>query len=269
MSTKKNIPFLKWAGGKRWLMESHSSLFDFSYERFIEPFLGGGAVFFGLQPRRAILSDSNDELINVYSVIKHDWELLVSKLKKHHKKHDFDYYYKLRSSKPRSDVGRAARFIYLNRTCWNGLYRVNRKGEFNVPIGTKSSVFQEEDDFEFISKLLRNVTLQSCDFEKTISMAKKGDFLFVDPPYTVLHNKNGFVKYNESIFTWSDQCRLKDAVEAACSQGAKVMVTNASHASIVDLYSGVGEITTLKRKSTISGSVASRGKYEEVVIKCF
>ena len=267
---KENIvPFLKWAGGKRWLVDRYAHYLDVEYERFIEPFLGSGAVFFKLTPASAVLCDKNIQLIETYSSIRDEWESVQQYLREHHSRHDKDYYYKVREKKLKIPAARAAQFIYLNRTCWNGLYRVNLSGKFNVPIGTKNNVVLPTDDFSLVSKLLENVELLAGDFELALTKAGVGDLVFIDPPYTVKHNYNGFVKYNESIFSWEDQLRLKESVVAAISRGAKIIVTNACHESIKDLYEGVGEIVTLTRSSVIGGNGAARGKYEEVLIKCF
>ena len=263
------LPFLKWAGGKRWLVDDHIDVFNFEFDRFIEPFLGSGAVFFKLQPNEAILSDKNADLINAYEVIKSDWKKLTEYLKRHHAKHSNEYYYKVRATKPRTDIGKAARFIYLNRTCWNGLYRVNLNGQFNVPKGTKKNVLLESDNFEAIAKSLQNTKLKTSDFQSTMEEAKHGDFVFVDPPYTVKHNNNGFVKYNESIFTWEDQVRLRNCVAECAQRGVKVIVTNAYHSSIKELYKGVGDFLKLSRSSVISGKPDGRGTYEEILIKCY
>lgn len=263
------LPFLKWAGGKRWLTESHRHLITRRYQRYIEPFLGSGAVFFKLQPPSAILCDKNSQLIETYGAIRDDWEKVSDHLRLHHRKHNKEHYYRIRSAKLRTPATRAAQFIYLNRTCWNGLYRVNLQGKFNVPIGTKTNACLATDDFEKIARSLQNAVLSADDFEVPLSAAGIGDFVFIDPPYTVKHNYNGFVKYNESIFSWDDQVRLRDAVVAARARGADVLVTNACHQSIKDLYAGVGEHEVLVRSSVIAGKARSRGKYEELIIKCF
>lgn len=262
-------PFLKWAGGKRWLVDKHADLISLGSMRLIEPFVGSGAVFFGLKPSTALLSDKNARLIESYQAIKDDWKDVVEWLDIHQLNHCPEYYYEVRSLDFDSIAERAAQFIYLNRTCWNGLYRVNKLGQFNVPIGTKQTVRLSTDDFGAISNALKNVELVTGDFECTLTKAGVGDFVFVDPPYTVKHNHNGFVKYNESIFSWDDQIRLRDQVSLAVARGAEVLVTNACHESITSLYEGVGEIRTLSRSSVIAGSADARGKYEEVVIKCF
>ncbi|TGL17912.1 Dam family site-specific DNA-(adenine-N6)-methyltransferase [Leptospira yanagawae] len=264
-----NLPFLKWAGGKRWLIDKYGDKFFSNPDRLIEPFVGSGAVYFGLSPKRAILCDKNADLINTYQAIKDDWQTVVKHLKIHDRNHSYEYYYKLRSQKNRSYAAKAAQFIYLNRTCWNGLYRVNRKGEFNVPMGSKTKVVMDTDDFEKISKQLTNAKLLSGDFTLAINQAKQGDFVFADPPYTVKHNNNGFVKYNEGLFSWDDQIRLRDSLQEAIKRGAKVLVTNAYHSSVRSLYQGMGEIMKLNRPSIIAANSSARGIYEEMVIKCY
>lgn len=259
-------PFLKWAGGKRWFVEQYANLLQIEYNRYIEPFLGSGAVFFHLMPKTAILSDSNKELINTYKAIKKNWPLVYRYLKEHHKRHSKKYFYTLRKSTTRSVESAAARFIYLNRTCWNGLYRVNRSGAFNVPIGTRTSVIFENDDFEQISEYLKNAKLYSCDFEKIIDMAGKNDLVFVDPPYTVSHNNNSFIKYNEKLFSWNDQERLCKALERAKTRGVKIIGTNACHEKIKNLYKNSFILKTVARNSLISGKKDARGTFEELII---
>lgn len=267
--SKSLTPFLKWAGGKRWLVEKHGENLNIEFTRYIEPFVGSGAVFFSLAPANAIVSDRNARLIEAYQCIKTDWQAVYTQLRQHHRKHCAAYFYEVRSKVYRKPVNRAAQLIYLNRTCWNGLYRVNKRGEFNVPVGTKTSVLLPSDDFESISDVLQNVELVCGDFEQSIDRAVMGDFVFIDPPYTVKHNLNGFLKYNESIFSWDDQIRLRDAVVRASRRGAKVLVTNACHDSVKKLYADVGIISTVSRASVIAGSAAARGKYEEIIVKCF
>lgn len=263
------IPFLKWAGGKRWLVAKSPELFDIPFTRYVEPFLGSGAVFFHLAPKRSVLTDRNSELITTYSAIRDDWRAVWTRLRRHHRHHSKDYYYQLRSSTPRSPAGIAARLIYLNRTCWNGLYRVNLSGAFNVPIGTKTDAIYETDCFESVSQMLKSASLKSCDFSKTLDNTGDGDFVFVDPPYTVRHDNNGFIKYNDSLFSWEDQERLRDAVVDSRARGARVLVTNASHPSIEKLYRGIGQHVRLSRSSVIAGASEFRGPCHEMAIKCF
>lgn len=259
------LPFLKWAGGKRWLMPLAMELQGHCKGQYIEPFLGSGAMYFGLRPERALLSDRNSELIETYRAIADDWRKVRLRLAEHDRAHCAEYYYKVRSSSPTSAAGRAAKFIYLNRTCWNGLYRVNKKGVFNTPIGTKSRATLETDDFESVSELLRTACLSDGDFESQIDRASQGDFVFADPPYTVRHQYNGFIKYNEQLFSWADQERLRAALYRAKNRGAVVMCTNADHASVRELYQGDFRVFSLSRYSAIAGAGGTRGKYAEIV----
>jgi DNA adenine methylase len=258
--------FLKWAGGKRWLVASHAEILSLKFRRYVEPFLGSGAVYFHLQPKRAILADVNAELINCYSVIRDQPRAVLKVLAKHQRLHSVSHYYEERSRQRRSPVQRAAQFLYLNRTCWNGLYRVNLRGEFNVPIGTKSSVLLPTDDFELTSKLLRSAKLYTQDFELTLENTGEGDFIFADPPYTVKHNLNGFLKYNESIFSWDDQRRLCSVLSKAKRRGAKILLTNADHESVRELYRGLGNCKVLSRHTVLSGDPAYRGKATELCV---
>lgn len=261
-------PFLKWAGGKRWLAQRYLHLFPSSFIQYIEPFIGSGAIYFSLAPEYAVLSDSNEELINAYEQVRDNWRAIQAGLRAAHARHSEEFYYDVRRSVPSNEIEKAIRFIYLNRTCWNGLYRVNRSGNFNVPIGTKSKV-DMDDDFASLSSCLKKSVLAKLDFEASMEHAGSRDLIYVDPPYTVRHNNNGFVKYNEVIFSWADQIRLRDAVRSAIRRGAFVIVSNADHPSIRELYSGMGEIIGLSRASVISGLGEGRGRYGEVLIRCF
>lgn len=259
-------PFLKWAGGKRWLFESRQFALPKFDGRYIEPFLGGGAVFFENQPANAILSDANNRLIELYIVIRDHLNEFEGLIREHALLHSRQYYYELRAEELATPVRRAAQFFYLNRTCWNGLYRENLRGQFNVPIGTKQTVIFEADDFPAWSKALHRSVLLHRDFEVAIDEAQAGDFIFVDPPYTVRHNMNGFVKYNQNIFAWQDQVRLRDALLRAAERGALFAMTNADHESIRELYAGVGQQRQLNRHSVIAGKAAHRGHSTELLI---
>lgn len=266
MTELATTPFLKWAGGKRWLWRQCGHLFTQGFKKYYEPFLGGGAVFLNLQPTEALLSDANEELINVYVQIRDHWRAIQNRLHVHHRNHSRDYYYEIREIPPGDELDRAARFLYLNRTCWNGLYRVNRSGKFNVPIGSKSEVIMESDDFSKISRILNGVEIKKMDFAEAISRAKKDDLVYVDPPYTVNHNLNGFLKYNEKIFSWHDQERLAEAVKNAGRRGAKVIVSQADHASIRDLYLGIGKISPISRTSVLAANPSKRRQTTELLI---
>ncbi|WP_254916291.1 DNA adenine methylase [Achromobacter denitrificans] len=267
MATVNNTsPIFKWAGGKRWLVSKYRDLFPSTYSRLIEPFAGGAAVFFALKPERAWLNDVNTDLINAYQVISHSWEAVLSLLVKYQKKHSPEFYYDVRSSRPRTDLMKAVRFIYLNRTCFNGLYRVNLKGEFNVPMGSKTSVLLPEDNFELVGQRLKSARFTSEDFENVINQAGVGDFVFADPPYTVRHNNNGFIKYNENLFSWADQVRLRDAVFRAKKRGAVVLVSNADHECLHELYSGSDRCVSVERRSVMAASSMNRKQTTELLI---
>ncbi len=259
-------PFLNWAGGKRWLAAKKLSYFPKSYATYYEPFLGSGAIFFALSPSKAVLSDTNQELILTYKSIKSDWRSVLSYLQQHQKNHCSDYYYTIRGQIPDDKYQRAARFIYLNRTCWNGLYRVNKQGQFNVPIGTKTRVVMSEDDFKLIAMRLRHCQIFCSDFERIIDLAGCDDLIYVDPPYTINHSDNGFTKYNEKLFDWDDQGRLRDALARARYRGAKVVVSNAYHYSIRELYEGLFTLVDLSRFSRISGNNCGRKLGKEYLI---
>lgn len=258
-------PFLKWAGGKRWFTSRYLDSLPKTYNRYIEPFVGSGALFFALEPKEAVIGDINKPLIETYMAIKDNWELVLEHLQTHSVSHSKEYYYSVRATLPETIHQRAARFIYLNRTCWNGLYRVNKAGNFNVPIGTKTNIILDTDDFKKLAELLENTTIMHSDFEAIIDSAQEGDLVFADPPYTVKHNNNGFVKYNEDMFKWEDQVRLRDAIVRATERNVKIIVTNANHSSIVELYSNFKR-KVISRASVIAASSNNRGKYEELII---
>tara|TARA_B100000965_G_scaffold263886_1_gene222789 strand:- start:5528 stop:6370 length:843 start_codon:yes stop_codon:yes gene_type:complete len=260
-------PFLKWAGGKRWFAARFLELIPEHYDRYVEPFLGSGAVYFALKPDCALLSDINDDLIDCYIALRDAPSEVEKILNKHHNKHCKKYYYDVRKSKPKNKIQKAAWFIYLNRTCWNGLYRVNKQNQFNVPIGTKTNVILPTDDFTYIGSTLSTATILHQDFEKTIDATGRGDFVFVDPPYTVKHNHNGFLKYNDKIFSWEDQIRLRDSINRAAKRGAKILLTNANHHSVNEIYSGIGEHLVVSRASVLAGSSQHRTRTEELVIR--
>ncbi|PWF48810.1 DNA adenine methylase [Massilia glaciei] len=261
------LPFLRWAGGKRWLKYYYADLFPSKVDRYVEPFLGSGAVFFGIEASSAVLSDTNIDLIDAYRAIKEDWQSVVSQLAKHARKHSEDYYYAQRASIPRLLTNRAARFIYLNRTCFNGIYRVNQRGKFNVPIGTRSSVLLDTDDFERVSKHLQSAELIASDFQSILQATFPGDFVFVDPPYTVAHNTNGFLKYNEKIFSWDDQIRLHSSLQELSGRGVDFILTNADHPSIANLYSHDFCINRVSRNSNIGSLVECRNRITELIIR--
>ena len=190
-------------------------------------------------------------------------ELLV---RNHAARHSKEYYYKTRELTFDGVLDRAAQFLYLNRTCWNGLYRENLQGKFNVPKGTKDSVIFATDDFGAWAKVLAGADVKCSDFEQAIDDAETGDLVFVDPPYTVRHNLNAFVKYNQRLFAWDDQIRLREALERATLRGSHVVMTNADHESIRELYRGFGNHYSISRSSKIAGDVSFRTATTELLI---
>lgn len=262
-------PFLKWAGGKRWLVQRYAHLLPESSGRYVEPFLGGGALFFHLTPADALLADRNAELIGSYRALRDDPIAIRDLLQEHQEQHSADYYYRVREALPGDRLGRAARFIYLNRVCFNGLYRVNRAGVFNVPIGSKQLVEFNLPYLQEVAKVLRRVSLHVADFERTIGQAKRGDFLYLDPPYTVAHNTNNFVKYNAPLFSWDDQVRLAKVARKAARRGVMVMISNADHATIRALYEKDWKVIKVDRFSRIAGDAGQRRGTSELLIRNF
>lgn len=260
-------PFLKWAGGKRWFVQKHADLLPKAFDRYIEPFLGGGSVYFHLRPTRAVLGDTNPELIAAYQGIQKNWKGVMRSLQYHDRQHSDDYYYLVRGKRPTQAVPRASRMIYLNRTCFNGIHRVNLKGDFNVPRGTRDTVIFDTDRFDEMSMLLSTADIRLSDFESLIDEARKGDFVFADPPYTVRHNFNGFVRYNETLFSWLDQERLAKALIRARTRGVSIVSTNANHSSVRNLYAGNGfRLITTSRFSSISANSEYRSQFDELIV---
>src|ERR1035438_9470931 len=245
-------PFLKWPGGKRWLTQHVLGLLDgCSYQRYFEPFLGGGALFFALQPKMAVLSDVNSDLINVYAQVRYRPHELIRRLKELPvNKTTYDYF---RSAKPHLHVDRAVRFLYLNRTAFGGMYRLNEQGSFNVPFGGGQRTPEplwNENLLVNASKALKGVQLQNGDFQELLAGAGPGDLVYCDPTYTVAHNNNGFVRYNERNFSWDDQKRLANTCQRLAREGATVFVSNADHDDIVRLY-GPRRVYRLDRMSVL------------------
>ena len=259
-------PFLKWAGGKSWLFRDGRFKMPSFSGTYREPFLGGGAAFFAQQPPVSLLSDSNSSLIELYQAVQNTPKELEEALVLHSNNHSNEYYYETRAKEFTTSIERSAQFLYLNRMCFNGLYRVNNSGKFNVPIGSKNKVILDNDNFVGWSARLKNVVLEVMDFETAIQKAAKNDLIFADPPYTVRHNLNGFIKYNQKIFLWEDQIRLRDCLKEAVNRGADFVLTNANHESIRDLYSEFSNIIEIERRSSIASDNKFRGNYSELII---
>ena len=258
-------PILRWAGGKSWLVKQLHRFLPKTFNNYHEPFFGGGAVFFNLRPpNQSFLSDVNPGLINAHSQIREDPAGVLGVLEGF--RNTVDDYYRIRATVFSCPVEKAAQFIYLNRTCFNGLYRVNYEGAFNVPYGFKNyRLLFEPARFRRLSGLLRQAILSCGDFEDSLSNIEEGDLVFLDPPYTISHIKNGFVKYNGKLFSWEDQERLMSFIEKVRSRGASYILTNAKHESIRILFGQKDTPISVCRSNVIGGRGAARGPIEEYV----
>ena len=263
----KAKPFLKWAGGKRALLPEIKKRMPDDCGKYFEPFVGGGALFFSKLPDSAVLSDKNKELINCYRQVKDALDEVIDLLKL--MKYNKDEYDKIKLSISTDPVERAARFIYLNRCCWNGLWRVNSKGEFNVPFGKYDDpTIYDEKVLTSASLALQSTELLTGDFVSKSRNAKSDDFVYFDPPYTVKHGNNDFRAYNEKIFSWKDQERLARQAKKLAEKGVNVMISNAKAREIRDLYEGF-TIDEVSRTSTISGEKKGRGLVKEFIITSY
>jgi DNA adenine methylase len=250
-------PLLKWAGGKRWLAPTLVEMISrVRFTRYFEPFCGGAALFFQLAPARAVLSDTNADLINCYRQIKTNPESVIAALRRF--RNSQNDYYAIRCMRPRVACTRAARVLYLTTLAFNGIYRVNLRGEFNVPYGYKTHLKPcDAARIRAASRLLRKARLLVGDFEDVVSEAKAGDLIYFDPPYTVAHGNNGFIKYNEVILQWEDQLRLARVATATAKKGCKVIVSNASHPSVRKLYTQFTR-ESVRRASLMAASATNR-----------
>ncbi|MFT4245129.1 MAG: DpnII family type II restriction endonuclease [Micrococcaceae bacterium] len=272
----KPKPFVKWAGGKRQLLKQFKELdlyppntYDRMDNKYFEPFLGGGAVFFDLLPERAILSDSNRELITTYKVIRDNVEELILSLKEH--VYEKEYYLKIRAQNVEelSDIEVASRFLFLNRTGFNGLYRVNRKGQFNVPFGRYTNpIICDEVNLRAVSKTLQRVAVEVKDYRKVLEKAKKGDFIYFDPPYYPVNETSYFTSYTSDKFLKEEQKELRDVFVKLHRRGCLVMLSNSDTPLINDLYSGIEgiKVNKLFAKRSINAKAAKRGKVTEVLV---
>ncbi|MDR2405967.1 MAG: DNA adenine methylase [Deltaproteobacteria bacterium] len=272
-------PFLKWAGGKRQILPIiHENLpEDIQSLLYFEPFVGGGALFCDLRPRNAVLNDFNPDLILCYRVIRDDAEDLVKALKVHKELVSKEYYYQIRDldKNPRvfskmTDVEKAARLIFLNKTCFNGLYRVNSSGYFNVPYAyySKPIIFIEPNLLAFHMFLNQaNVTIRNEDFEEALTDAGKGSFVYFDPPYHSPEKKN-FTKYQKGDFREDDQVRLSQVYEDLSKRGAKCLLSNSDTPLIRELYQGKGyNIIEVQARRFINANPTGRGSVSELLIR--
>ena len=271
----KAKPFVKWAGGKRQIIDKLLKYSPVDYKTYYEPFVGGGALLFELQPKRAVINDYNSELMNVFECIKDEdkFSNMCNELNKHETNHSEEYYYKIRDldrNKTKynklEDYKKAARTIYLNKACFNGLYRVNSKNEFNVPFGKKIKVNTYDGPNLGIIHCLLNffdIKLMSVDFEEAVKTAKKGDFVYFDPPYD--SDTTTFNSYTEEGFGKSEQIRLSEVFKDLDKRGCYVMLSNHNSSLIRKLYNDYN-IHQITAKRNINANGKKRGKVEEVII---
>lgn len=259
-------PFLKWAGGKTQLIPELAKLIPLQYNKYIEPFIGGGAFFFFLNPEKSIISDSNAELITTYKAVRDNVEAVIKLLSKY--KNEETFFYKIRSldTAKLTDIERAARLIYLNKTCFNGLYRVNKKGEFNVPFGKRYNNFLNKETLRDASEFLQNTKILNSDYLKTLQKhAKPGDFIFLDPPYYPVGKFSDFKRYTKEFFYHDDQVKLRDEFDRLVQLGCHVLLTNSDHPTILELYNNY-EIRIIETKRLISSNPETRVGKDIIVI---
>lgn len=262
-------PFLRWAGGKTWLTKHIEEFLPTEFNNYFEPFIGGGAIFLHLKSNgyiknKSYLSDSNRDLINAYRIIKSNPNDLIKLLQEF--KNTEEEYYKIRKASFDNNIENASKFIYLNKTSYNGIYRVNSKGEYNVPYGhRKTKELFDFDNILKISEMFEKTYFSVTDFKRKCGDTKENDFIFLDPPYTVAHENNGFIQYNQSLFSWQNQIELAQILESLEQKRTHFVLTNASHTSIDELYQ-TGNKNILTRASTIGGTGAKRTNYNEIII---
>jgi DNA adenine methylase len=261
----KNAPILlKWPGGKRALLKHLLSFAPSTFQHYYEPFVGSGAMFFTLAPAKATLSDSNEELTNCYIQVRDYPQAIIEMLAK--MRNTREDYYLIRESTFIDPIERAARFIYLMTLSFNGLHRVNRQGKFNVPYNHKTHLDPCDREKIFQASLaLSCASIAHCDFEQAVESATCGDFVYFDPPYAVSADSCRFIKYNDVLFSWKDQIRLARVACHLASRGCHVLVSNASHHTILELYQDHGfHMHPITRFSVI----AAKSKYRGNTVEC-
>lgn len=267
-------PILKWVGGKRQLLSDIMPMIDKKCSTYVEPFVGGGAVLFELQPKRAIINDYNAELINVYTVVRDNCEELIVALEEHEKKNTSDYYYEIRALdretiyEGMSNIEKAARIIYLNKTCYNGLYRVNAAGQFNSPYGKyKNPNIVNATVLRAMSKYLQksNITILNGDYKEALRGLRKGAFVYLDPPYMPISSSSSFTGYTEGGFSYQQQVELRDECDKLRKKGIHFLQSNSDCPEIRELYRDY-EIKTVQAKRSINSNAEKRGEINEVLI---
>jgi len=274
MNTKNTAhPFLKWAGGKRQLLPELLRRVPATYKTYHEPFLGGGAMFFALSPERAVLSDANRLLVETYEIVGGQVEALVRSLaglKRKHVEEGLAHYLSVRKKIPLTDVSQAARMIYLNKTCFNGLYRVNKNGGFNVPMGKwkKLPEICDEENLRACSQILRsNIELCCRDFRVALLEPSEGDFVYLDPPYVPTSKTANFARFTSEGFGPNDQRDLATAVKLLKERGVQVLVSNAGNQTVRDLYPApLFKVEEVAAKRKINCQSGRRGDVVEYLI---
>lgn len=254
---------LKWPGGKRALLKYLMPFVTDDFHRYYEPFVGSGALFFALAPQNARLSDKNEELINCYIQVRDNPKEVIACLEG--MKNTREDYYKIRASAPNDPIIKSARFIYLMTLSFNGLYRVNLQGKFNVPYNHKKHINPcDTDRIIRTSQALSMAQITHCDFETAAEDAGYRDFVYLDPPHTVLHKQYCFVKYNDEIFSWEDQIRLAKMAHSLTCRGCHVLVSNVGHPSVLELYQDLGfHAQYITRISVMAAKSKHRGQITE------
>lgn len=255
---------LRWVGGKRWLIPKLKKLVgNTEIAAYHEPFLGGASVFLALGPfSAAYLSDTNVELISTFEAIRDHPTRVANKAREYAR--DEDTYYEVRASIPGGAIESAARFLYLNHTSFNGIYRVNLAGVYNVPFGKERIAhIPTPEQLREVSSRLEEAALRAGDFVECIDQVNAGDLVFLDPPYTVAHNENGFVKYNQRLFSFEDQRRLSELVDKIKERKAHYILANAAHDSIIELFDKGDTLIETSRRNSVGGTNAVRGSAKE------
>jgi DNA adenine methylase Dam len=259
-------PFLKWAGGKTQLLTELHKYVPNNFNKYIEPFIGGGAMFFSLNPHESIIADSNEELVITYRQVKDHVESVIEHLETF--EHSETFFYNIRSLDPNEleHSYRAARLIYLNKTCFNGLYRVNQKGQFNVPYGKGSGSFLNVEVLRNASDFLTETTIIKGDYLDVLTeFATEGDFIFLDPPYYPVGRYSDFKRYTKELFYHDNQVQLKQEFDRLVNMGCKVVLTNSNHEVILDLYSDY-EIDIIETRRMISSNSKTRTGKDIIVV---
>ena len=271
-------PVLKWVGGKRQILNEIMKYIPQNMSTYYEPFVGGGAVLFALQPRKAVVNDVNSELINVYQVIMDHVEELIERLKQHQNNNNEEYYYMIRgidrdkeSYAYLTPIERASRIIYLNKTCYNGLFRVNKAGEFNSPYGNyKNPNIVNATTLRAVNRYFNKaqITLTCQDFEEVLKKAGIGDFVYLDPPYDPVSDTARFTGYDKGGFDRDEQIRLKNVCDQLNAKGIKFLLSNSATEFIKDLYRDY-RIEVVQAKRAINSKADRRGEIDEVLVMNF